>query len=73
MRVSVPDHCDVDVVAAAAASQHGVQLLPGLSTGDDAVRGIGGETLCGVHRGRVAEFHRSPEVVVGEGDDAAVL
>jgi hypothetical protein len=72
VRVAVPDHCDVDVVGGAAASQHGVELLPRLLTSDDAMHGVGGDTLCSVHGCGVAEFHRSCDVVVGQGDDAAV-
>ena len=36
VRVPVAGHRNVDVVGAAAAGQHGVELLPGLLTGHDA-------------------------------------
>ena len=44
MRVSVPDHRNVDVVGGAAACQHGVELLPGFLAGHQAVHGVRDET-----------------------------
>ena len=72
VRVPVPDHREVDVVGAAAAGQHGVELLPGFLTGHDAMHGVGGDTLRGVHGGGVAELGGGSDVVGGQGDDAAV-
>ena len=60
--VPVPDaDGQVDVVGGAAARQHGVQLLPGFFTGDDAMHGAG-DTLCGVHGGCATELHRGLNV-----------
>jgi hypothetical protein len=70
--VPVPDYRQVDVVGAAAAGDHGVQLLPGLFTGHNAVHGVGGDTLGDVHGGRVTELHRGLDVGGGQGDSAAV-
>jgi hypothetical protein len=64
-------HCDVDVVGAAAAGHHGVELLPGFLAGDGAVHGVGGDTLCGVHGGGVSQLGSGADVVGGQGDGAA--
>ena len=71
VRVSVADHRKVDVVGGAAAGQHGVELLPGLLTGHDAMHGVGGDTLRGVHGGGVTELRSGADVVGGQGDGAA--
>jgi hypothetical protein len=71
VRVPVPHDGQVDVVGGAAAGEHGVELLPGLSTGDDAMHGVGGDPLRGVHGGGVTQFGGGPDVVGGQGDDAA--
>ena len=42
MGVAVADDLEVKVVGVPAARQHGVQLLPGLLPGDQAVHGVGG-------------------------------
>ena len=54
--VAVPDDLQVEVVRDPAAGQHGVELLPGLFTGGEAVHGVDRESLGGVHRGGVAEL-----------------
>ncbi len=48
MGVAVADHLEVEVVGVPAAGQHGVQLLPGLLPGQQAVHGVGGDAL-GAH------------------------
>jgi hypothetical protein len=71
LRISVPDHRNIDVVSGAAAGEYGVQLLSGFLTGDDAVHGVGGDALRGVHGGRVSEFGGGGDLVGGQSDDAA--
>jgi hypothetical protein len=56
MWIPVSDDRDIDVVGGVAAGEHGVQLLPGLSTGHHAMRGVGGDPLSGVHGGGVTQF-----------------
>jgi len=51
VRVAVPDDLQIEVVGDAASGQHGVQLLPGLLTGKQALHGVGGESLRTVHSG----------------------
>ena len=58
VRVAVPDDLQVEVVGDPASGQHGVQLLPGLLAGDQAVHGVGGDPLRGVHGGGVAQLNR---------------
>ena len=58
VRVAVPDDLQVEVVGDPAPGQHGVQLLPGLLAGDQAVHGVGGDPLRGVHGGGVAQLNR---------------
>ena len=58
VRVAVPDDLQVEVVGDPAPGQHGVQLLPGLLTGDQTVHGVGGDPLRGVHGGGVAQLNR---------------
>ena len=58
VRVAVPDDLQVEMVGDPASGQHGVQLLPGLLAGDQAVHGVGGDPLRGVHRGGVAQLNR---------------
>jgi hypothetical protein len=70
--VSVADHRNVEVVAAAAASQHRVKLLSGLLTGHHAVHSVGGDTLRGVHGGRVPQLGSDADVVGGERHGAAI-
>src|SRR5215217_1234488 len=65
VRVPVADHRNIEVVGAAAASQHRVELLPGLSTGHDTVHSVGRNTLRSVHGGGVTELHRRSDVIVG--------
>ena len=72
VRIPIANHGNVDVVGAAAAGQHGVELLSGLLTGNDAVHGVGGDTLRGVHGAGVTELDGGLDVVGGQGDHAAV-
>jgi hypothetical protein len=72
MRVPVPDHRKVDVVAATAAGQHGVELLPGFLTAHDAMHGVGGDTLRSVHGAGVTELHRGLDIGGGQGDGATI-
>ena len=56
MRVAVPHDLQVEVVRDPAAGQHGVELLPGLLTGGEAVHGVDRESLRGMHGGGVAKL-----------------
>ena len=71
VRVAVADQLQVDVVAEPSAGAHGVQLLPRLVAGDQAVHGVGGDPLGGVNRGGVAQFHGIAYVAGGQLDGAA--
>ena len=75
MRVAVADDLKVEVVGVPAAGEHGVQLLPGLLPGQQAVHGVGGDALGGVDGGGVAETGRGLHVVGGQpdGQPAAVV
>ena len=55
VRVPVADHRKVDVVGAAAAGHHGVELLAGLLTGHQAMHRVGGHALRGMHSGGVTQ------------------
>ena len=72
VRVPVADHRNVDVVGAAAAGQHGVELLPGLLTGHHAMHGVGGHALRGVHSRGVTQLGSGGDIAGGQGDGAAV-
>ena len=73
VRVSVADDRQVEVVGGAAAGQHGVELLPRLMAGSEAVHGVDGDALSAVHCGGVAELGGTADVVSGQGHRAAVL
>ena len=75
MGVAVADHLQVEMVGVPAAGEHGVQLLPGLLSGEEAVHGVGGDALGGMDGGGVAETGRLANVVGGEsdGEPAAVV
>ena len=68
MRVAVADDLEVEVVGVPAAGEHGVQLLPGLAAGGEAVHGVGGDALGGVDGGGVAEIGRACDVVGWQPD-----
>ena len=51
-----------------AAGEHGVQLLPGLLPGQQAVHGVGGDALCTVNSGCVPETGRLPHIVNRQPD-----
>jgi hypothetical protein len=70
--VSVADHRQVEVICGTAAGQHGVELLPRLRAGSEAVHGLDGDALGGVHCG-VAELGGCGDVAGRYSDDAAVL
>src|SRR5512132_4324978 len=53
--VAVPDDLQMKVVCDLSAGQHGVQVLPGLVSGGEAVHGVHRDALCGVHGGGVAQ------------------
>ncbi len=72
VRVAVSDDLQVEMVGDAAPGQHGVQLLPGFLAGDQAVHGVGGDSLRGVHGGGVAQLNRLGDVVGGQPNSAAV-
>ena len=63
MGVAVADDLQVEVVGAAAAGQHGVQLLPGLLPGQQAVHRVGGDALCGMNGGGIAQAGRGAHIV----------
>ena len=56
--VAVADDLKVEVVGVPAAGEHRVQLLPGLLPGHQAVHGVGGDALCRMNSGGVAETGR---------------
>ena len=68
MGVAVADDLEVEVVGVPAAGEHGVQLLPGLLPGQQAVHGVGGDALGGMDGGGVAESGRGLNVVGGKSD-----
>ena len=72
MGVAVPHDLQVEVVRDPAAGQHGVELLPGLLTGGEAVHGVDRESLRGVHGGGVAELGGGLYVSGGESDPVPV-
>jgi len=69
--VAVHGGGEVQVVGVAAAGEGDVQLLAGLVAGAHGVAGVGGDTLCAVHGGGVAELDVRGDVVDGEGDPTA--
>jgi hypothetical protein len=60
------------VVGEAASGQHGVQLLPGLLSGSEAVHGVGGDPLRGVHGSGVAQLNRCLHIAGWQPNGAAV-
>ena len=68
MGVAVADDLEVEVVGVPAAGEHGVQLLPGLLPGQQAVHGVGGDALGSVDGGGVAESGRRSNIVGGQPD-----
>ena len=71
MGVAVADDLEVEVVGVPAAGEHGVQLLPGLLPGQQAVHGVGGDALGGMDGGGVAETGRGAHIVGRQPDGAA--
>ena len=69
--VAVADDLQVEVVAAASAGEHGVQLLSGLLPGQQAVHGVGGDTLGSVDGGGIAESGRLAHIVNGQAGRSA--
>jgi hypothetical protein len=59
---------EVEVVGVPAAGEHGVQLLPGLLPGQQAVHGVGGDALRSMDGGGVAETGRLMYVIAGQPD-----
>ena len=68
MGVAVADDLEVEVVGVPAAGEHGVELLPGLLPGQQAVHGVGGDALGGMDGGGVAETGRGAYVVERQPD-----
>src|SRR4029453_237360 len=68
VRVAVADHLQVKVIRGPAAGEHGVQLLPGLLSGQQAVHGVGGDALGAVNGGGVAETGRGARIVERQPD-----
>jgi hypothetical protein len=54
--VAVADDVQVEVIRDFSAGQHGVELLPGLFSGGEAVHGVYRESLGGVHGGGISEL-----------------
>jgi hypothetical protein len=67
-RVAVADDLEVEVVGVPAAGEHGVQLLPGLLPGHQAMHGVGGDALRTVNSGGVAQTGRLPHIVTRQPD-----
>ena len=72
VRVAVADHLEVDVVGRRAAGHHRVELLARLGAGGQAVHGVRGDALGGVHGAGVAELGGLLDVLGREVDGAAV-
>jgi hypothetical protein len=70
VRVAVADELQVNVIAQPSAGAHRVQLLPRLGTSDQAVHGVGSDSLSGVNGGGIAEFDGG-SYVAGRQVDAA--
>jgi hypothetical protein len=66
VRVTVADDLQVEVVGGPSAGEHGVQLLPGLLPGGQAVHRVGGDALGGVNRCRITKLNRLADVVRGQ-------
>jgi hypothetical protein len=71
--VPVSEGLQIEVVCDSSAGQHGVELLPGFVAGGQAVHGVEGESLCGVHSGGVSELGGDLYVSGWESDAAQVL
>src|SRR5829696_2654401 len=69
--VAVAADRKVEVVRGPAAADHGVELFAGHQVVDEAVGGVGGDSLGGVDGGGVAELDRLPHIVPGQGDRLA--
>jgi hypothetical protein len=68
MWVAVTDDLQVQVVGVPAAGEHGVQLLSGFLPGQQAVHGVGGDTLGSVNGGGIAETGRGAHIVERQPD-----
>ena len=68
MGVAVADDLEVEVVGVPAAGEHGVQLLPGLLPGQEAVHGVGGDALGRMDGAGIAETGRGAHIVNGQPD-----
>ncbi len=66
VRVAVADDLQIQVVGGPSAGEHGVQLLPGFLTGDQAVHGVGGDPLGGMDGRRIPQLGGLPDVLGGE-------
>ena len=72
VRVAVADHLEVDVVGLRTAGHHRVQLLARLGAGGQAVHGVRGDALGGVHGAGVAQLGGPLDVLGREADGASV-
>ena len=73
--VAVADDLQVEVIRYASTGEHGVQLLPRFLSCDQTVRGVGGDALGGMDRGRITKLNRLADVARGQpgGEVAAVV
>jgi hypothetical protein len=68
VQVAVADDLQVEMIRNPSAGEHGVQLLPGLLSGGEAVHGVSGDPLSGMDRRRIAQLDRFADVVGREPD-----
>ena len=68
MGVAVADDLKVEVVDVPAAGEHGIELLPGLLPGQQAVHRVGGDALGRMDRGGIAETGRLAHIVDRQPD-----
>ena len=68
MGVAVADDLEVEVIGGPAAGEHGVQLLPGLVPGQQAVHGVGRDALGGMDGAGIAETGRGAHIVNRQPD-----
>ncbi len=63
----ITNNLQIEMVRGPAAGQHGVQLLPRLGAGGQAVHGVHGDALGAVDGGGVPELDGGGDVLRGQG------